>query len=70
MFGLSNLPTTLIPTCQFVNFVCVIALFSCMVYQSNDPVPNDKNNFTTTFELFIISLNCFTSFEVIISISC
>ena len=33
-------------------------------------VPNDKNYSITTFKLFVISLNCFTSFNIIISVSC
>ena len=35
VFTVTNLLTTLIPTCQFMNCICVIALSSTMVYSSN-----------------------------------
>ena len=52
------------------NSICVLALSSARVYSSNDTVPNDNNYSITAFKLFVMSLNCFTWFKIIISVSC
>ena len=49
--------------------ICVLLLFSTTVYSSNYPMPSDNNYSITTFKLFVISLNYFTSFKIKICIS-
>ena len=71
-FCVFNLLTTLIPTCQFNNSICVLALSSSMVYSSNNQTFTPINSFwyinsvttlipTCLFKKFICVLALFNS---------